>query len=101
MIKKELIKSISEKASISRADAEKALNAFTDTVIEVFREGSKTTSYGHWVTINGFGSFWFKRRAPKVFKNPKTGKKTLIKMHNAPVFKPGKRLKEAVVVYEN
>lgn len=101
MTNKELIKSISKKAGISNADAKKALNAFTETVIEELREGSHGTNWGHWVTVTGFGIFWMRWNLPRTYKHPQTGKKIQVKSRYTPIFKPGKRLKEAVTVYEN
>jgi DNA-binding protein HU-beta len=102
MTKKELIKSISKKSGISNVDAKKALNAFTETVIEELREGSHgQTNYGHQVTITGFGTFWMRWNLPRMYRNPRTGKKIYVKSRYTPTFKPGKWLKEAVIISEN
>lgn len=89
MNKAELIKSISEKGDITRVDAEKALNAFTESVEEALVNGDK-------VQLVGFGSFEVRERAERKGRNPQTKKEITIKASKAPVFKVGKALKDMV-----
>ena len=44
----------------------------------------------------GFGSFEVKRRAERLGRNPQTKEAIKIPSSKAPVFKPGKALKDAV-----
>ena len=48
------------------------------------------------VTLIGFGTFAVKKRKARTGRNPQTGEKLKIKAKNAPVFKAGKALKDAV-----
>jgi len=89
MNKAELIKSISEKGDITRVDAEKALNAFVESVEEALVNGDK-------VQLVGFGSFEIRERAERKGRNPQTKKEITIKASKAPVFKVGKALKDMV-----
>ncbi len=89
MNKAELIKSISEKGDITRVDAEKALNAFVESVEEALVNGDK-------VQLVGFGSFEVRERAERKGRNPQTKKEITIKASKAPVFKVGKALKDMV-----
>ena len=89
MNKTELVKSISEKGDITRADAEKALNAFVETVEEALVNGDK-------VQLIGFGSFEVRERAERKGRNPQTKEVIMIKASKAPVFKVGKALKDMV-----
>jgi len=89
MNKAELIKSISEKGDITRVDAEKALNAFVESVEEALANGDK-------VQLVGFGSFEVRERAERKGRNPQTKKEITIKASKAPVFKVGKALKDMV-----
>ena len=57
MNKTELVVSIAEKAAISKKDAEKALSAFLDTVVDELKKGEK-------VQLVGFGTFEVSIRAP-------------------------------------
>ena len=89
MNKTELILSISEKAGISRKDAEKALNAAVETITEALAREEK-------VQIVGFGSFETKFRPERLGRNPRTKEDVIIPASKAPAFKAGKSLKDAV-----
>ena len=89
MNKTELILSISEKAGISRKDAEKALNAAVEAITEALTREEK-------VQIVGFGSFETKSRAERIGRNPRTKEDVIIPASKVPAFKAGKALKDAV-----
>ena len=89
MNKTELIAAIAEKAELSKKDAEKALNAFIESVEEVLKAKEK-------VQLVGFGTFEVKERAAREGKNLHTGEKINIPACKVPAFKAGKALKEAV-----
>ena len=55
MNKSELISSISEKSDITKAEAEKALNAFIESIEEALANGDK-------VQLIGFGTFEVRER---------------------------------------
>jgi len=87
--KTELVNSIAEKAGLSKADSEKALKAFVDTVTDALKQGDK-------IAMVGFGTFSVGDRAARVGKNPQTGAAINIPAAKAPKFKAGKALKDAV-----
>jgi len=89
MNKSDLIQSMAEKSELSKRDAEKALNAFLESVEEALARGEK-------VQLVGFGSFEVRRRAERKGKNPQTKEEIIIPATNAPVFRVGKALKDAV-----
>ena len=89
MNKTELIAEIAAKAELSKKDAEKALNAFVESVTEGLKKGEK-------VVLVGFGSFETKKRAARKGKNPQTGAVIDIPAATVPSFKVGKGLKDAV-----
>jgi len=89
MNKSELIAKIAEKAELTKKDAEKALNAFVDSVTEGLKAGEK-------IVLVGFGSFETKKRAARKGKNPQTGAIIDIPAATVPTFKVGKALKDAV-----
>ncbi|NJD01059.1 MAG: HU family DNA-binding protein [Ruminiclostridium sp.] len=89
MNKADLVKSIAEKSSLTRIDAEKALNAFVESVEEALGQGDK-------VQLVGFGSFEVRERAERKGRNPQTKAEITIKASKAPVFKVGKALKDMV-----
>ena len=89
MNKSELIEAMANTASLSKKDAEAALNAYTDVITEALKKGDK-------VTLVGFGTYETRKRAARTGKNPQTGEASKIKAAKVPAFKPGKALKDAV-----
>ena len=89
MNKSELIAKIADKAELTKKDAEKALNAFVESVTEALKADDK-------VVLVGFGSFETKKRAARKGKNPQTGASIDIPAATVPAFKVGKALKDAV-----
>ena len=89
MNKAELITAISEEAGLTKKDAEKALDAFTDTV-------SKALAAGDKVQLVGFGTFEVRERAAREGINPRTKEKIEIAATKVPAFKAGRALKDAV-----
>lgn len=89
MTKAEFVVKLAEKSELKKSEAEKAVNAFLETVTEALKTGDK-------VVFTGFGSFEVTERAAKEGRNPSTGEKIQIKATKAPKFKAGKGLKDAV-----
>jgi len=89
MTKAELIASVGKEAKISKASAEKAVNAFTDTVMKALKKGDK-------LALTGFGTFSVAKRRARVGRNPKTGKEIKIPAMRVAKFKAGNLLKNAV-----
>jgi len=87
--KADLVNAIAEQAGLSKADAEKALKAFTGAVTNALKAGEK-------VSLVGFGTFSVGQRAARTGKNPQTGAKIKIPAAKTPKFKAGKALKDAV-----
>jgi DNA-binding protein HU-beta len=89
MTKGELIASIGKEAKISKASAEKAVNAFTNTVMKALKKGDK-------LALTGFGTFSVAKRRARAGRNPKTGKEIKIPATRVAKFKAGNLLKSAV-----
>jgi len=89
MTKAELVASVGKEAKISKASAEKAVNAFTNTVMKALKKGDK-------LTLTGFGSFSVARRKARTGRNPQSGKEIKIPATRVAKFKPGSVLKSAV-----
>ena len=89
MNKTELIDAVAEAADLSKADAGRAVDAVVDTITEALKDGDS-------VTLVGFGTFLVRPRAARTGRNPQTGATIEIKAANAPAFKAGKALKDAV-----
>jgi DNA-binding protein HU-beta len=89
MTKAELIVSIGKEAKISKASAEKTLNAFTNTVTKALKKGDK-------LTLTGFGTFSVAKRKARIGRNPQTGKEIKIPATRVAKFKAGNLLKRSV-----
>ena len=90
MNKAELIASIAEKGSLTKKDAETALNAFMRSVEDSLAKGEK-------VQLVGFGTFEVRDRKAREGRNPRNPEEVIqIPASKAPVFKAGKALKEIV-----
>ncbi|HOJ80330.1 MAG TPA: HU family DNA-binding protein [Clostridiales bacterium] len=89
MNKSELIGRMAEKGEITKTDAEKALNAFLESVEEALANGDK-------VQLVGFGTFEVRERPERKGRNPQTNEEITIEASKAPVFKAGKALKDIV-----
>jgi len=87
--KADLVNVMAEKAGLSKADADKALNAFVTAVTDALKAGEK-------LSLVGFGTFSVGDRAARTGKNPQTGATINIPAAKAPKFKAGKALKDAV-----
>ena len=71
MTKAELVVKIAEKANLTKANAERALNAFIGAVEDVLVKEGK-------LTLTGFGTFQVEKRKARVGRNPRTGKEIKI-----------------------
>ncbi|WP_305043481.1 HU family DNA-binding protein [Geoalkalibacter sp.] len=89
MTKADLVSAMAEKSGLTKAEAERALKAFTEAVEDALKAGDK-------VALVGFGTFAVGERAARTGKNPQTGKKIQIAAAKVPKFKAGKALKDAV-----
>ena len=89
MNKKDLIGKIACDASLTRAQAARALDAF----VEGIRMG---LSRGDRVVISGFGSFDVLHRKARRVRNPTSGKAIEVAARRVPRFAPGNELKSII-----
>lgn len=89
MNKTELIAVVAEAAGISKKDAEKAVSATVDTIVDAIAKGDK-------VQLVGFGTFEQRQRNARTGVDPRTGNKIEIAASKVPAFKAGKAFKDAV-----
>ncbi|MEE1317901.1 MAG: HU family DNA-binding protein [Ruminococcus sp.] len=89
MKKTELIAAIAEQSGLSKKDAEKALTATIDTIINTVAQGDK-------IQLTGFGTFEQRQRNARTGCDPRTGNTIEIPASKVPAFKAGKAFKEIV-----
>ncbi len=85
MNKAELIAKLADDASITKTQANDALDSFIEAVTKTLKGGGK-------VTLVGFGTFSVSKRAARNGRNPQTGAVIKIKARKVAKFKAGKEL---------
>jgi DNA-binding protein HU-beta len=86
MTKAELIDAVADAAGVSKADAERTVGAFFDTVVAKAKKGDK-------VAWPGFGSFSTTKRPARTGRNPQTGAPVKIAASTAMKFTASSTLK--------
>ena len=89
MTKAELITRIAGEVKISKASAEKAVNAFTNSATKALKKGDK-------LALTRFGTFSVAKRRARTGRNPQTGKEIKIPARKVVKFKAGNLLKSSV-----
>lgn len=89
MNRQDLIAKIANEADVTKKAANSALNAVIDGITLALEKGDK-------VSLVGFGTFKVNQRNARTGVNPQTKAKIQIPARKVPVFKAGKKLKEAV-----
>lgn len=87
--KAELINAMVAESDLSKADSERALEAFFSSII-------RTLSTGDKISLVGFGTFSIAERAERSDINPSTKKVITIPAKKVAKFKPGAKLTDAI-----
>jgi DNA-binding protein HU-beta len=89
MNKSDLVSTISEKADITKVQAEHVFEILIDSITGTLKEGRE-------VSIAGLGIFSAKQRAARTARNPRTGESIQVPPMRVPKFRAAKALKDAV-----
>lgn len=89
MNKGDFVAAIAESADMTKADAERAVEAVFSVVKQALKSGDS-------ISLVGFGTFSVRKRAARTGRNPRTGDTITIKASKVPAFKAGKALKDAI-----
>jgi DNA-binding protein HU-beta len=89
MTKADLVSRIAGDGGMTKAQAEKTVDAFVSAVTDALAGGGK-------VTLVGFGTFSVGERSKRDGRNPRTGEKITIPASKVVKFKPGKSLSDKV-----
>jgi DNA-binding protein HU-beta len=87
--KLEMIDQIAKSADISKAAAQRALDATVASIKTALRKGSM-------VTLVGFGTFYVGKRKARAGRDPRTQEPIKIQAARVPKFRAGKALKDAL-----
>ena len=89
MNKAEFVAAIADASELTKADAERAIEA-------MFKVVKKTLKAGESISLVGLGTFVVRKRAARTGRNPRTNEAIKIKASKVPAFKAGKALKDAL-----
>jgi DNA-binding protein HU-beta len=89
MNKAELVEAISAETKLTKADSQRALDAFVNATTKALKKGDR-------VALVGFGSFSISKRAAREGRNPQTGKTIKIAAKKVVKFKAGAELANKV-----
>ena len=90
MTKSDLINAIAADTGLTKADADRFLKSFTDTVEKTLRRGDS-------LTLIGFGTFSVSNRAARTGRNPQNPSQEIhIPASKGAKFKAGSKLKSAL-----
>ena len=89
MKKAELVEAIAGKTGLTKADANRALDATFEVITKALKKGER-------VPVAGFGTFNVSKRKAREGRNPQTGATVKIPARKAVTFKAGTELKDAV-----
>ena len=87
--KKDLVGKIASDASLTRAQASRALDAFVQGIQASLVRGDR-------VTISGFGTFGVSHRKARRVRNPRSGSDMEVAAKRVPRFAPGADLRTAI-----
>jgi DNA-binding protein HU-beta len=89
MTKADLVDGIARETKLSKADSERALNAFISIAKATIRRDGR-------FPLAGFGTFVLVNRKARTGRNPQTGQPIQIRASRVVRFRPGKELSESV-----
>lgn len=89
MNKSDLAEAVGESFGGNKSMGGTAVDAVLGAIQDALASGDK-------VQISGFGTFEVRHRKARMGRNPRTGEEVQIAASNAPAFKAGKSLKDAV-----
>ncbi|OFY82853.1 MAG: DNA-binding protein [Bacteroidetes bacterium RIFCSPLOWO2_12_FULL_35_15] len=89
MNKAELVDAIAAESKLTKADSQRALDAFVNATTKALKKGDR-------VALVGFGSFSVAKRAARIGRNPQTGKALKIAAKKVAKFKAGADLAKTV-----
>ena len=85
MTRQDLIQSLTQ-LGLSQKQAFQSVEVFFNTIVSALREEKK-------VSIVGLGTWEWKKRIPRLARNPKTGKVVALGSRKVLVFKPSRLIK--------
>lgn len=92
MTKAQLAEVVAERLNVTKKLAAKAIDEIFNVITEQLAKGDENTKIG----VIPYGSFSKRYRKEREGRDPRTGKKIIIRGRTVAVFTPGKAMKEAL-----
>ena len=89
MTKPELVDAVAKATGMRKSDAGNAVDSVFMAIVDALGSNEE-------VAIAGFGTFDVRMRAARMGRNPRTGEQISIPASAACVFRPGKKVRDAV-----
>ena len=89
MNKSQLVDYIAQDCSLTKADAERALNSLIGQVKKCLKKGQE-------VRLTGFGRWYLSKRKARMGRNPQTGAPIKIPPRKVPAFRAGKEFRQGM-----
>ena len=89
MNKAQIVARMAKDSGLTKADANRAVDALLENISRSLKKGEK-------VTLVGFGTFVVYRRRARAGRDPQSGAPIKIAARRVPKFVPGKDLKDSV-----
>ena len=89
MNKADIINKVHEELDVTKADAERAVEAIINCIVDQLKDGNE-------VSIAGLGIFSAKMRNARTARNPRTGEPIEVPAMRVPKFRAAKARKDAV-----
>lgn len=89
MTKPELVDQVAAKTGMKKKDAAVAVDAVLETIQDTLNRKEE-------VSLVGFGTFDVRARGERMGRNPRTGEQITIPASTVCIFRPGRKLREAV-----
>lgn len=83
MTKRDIIKTLADKFTLSQVDARKIVQGTFDAIIETLVQQGR-------IELRNFGVFEVKTRKPRRARNPRTGEPVQVPARRVVTFKPGR-----------
>ena len=91
MTKADLVELVADSADVPRKQADEVVKVVLESIIAALHRDEK-------VELRGFGSFRIRQRGQRTGRNPKTGEQVHVPAKKIPYFKPGKHLREELLL---
>lgn len=89
MTKSDLIDIVANGTGLTKLETEAVVNGFLKSIVDVLASGES-------VELRGFGNFRIKERAPRIGRNPKTGKVVEIDTQYVPHVKISREVRKHI-----